>query len=232
MDILKANVSMSIKDISHRLGVSEMTVRRDCNELSKTGKLTKKNGVAYYISINSNLAAIKKMLGSTASTYVNEDDVIFVNSSTTAFQVIKALLNKKVTIITNNCNAASLVSNHNIATIVLSGGNISTNGITTGDIANHTFQSMRANVGIIGCAGISVDQGISTPKIEEATINKTIIRNSKKLIVVADHTKFNNFSNFTIGKISDIDILITDKIPDSKTLEMLKQSNTTVNYMN
>lgn len=233
LDILNKHESMSIEDLSHKLGVSEMTVRRDCNNLAKMGRVTQKLGVVRFVSpenaSNSDSRyRIKKSLGLEAAKNIKDDEIVFINSSSTAFFAVQALLNKNVSIITNNGNVAKLLSDHNIASVILSGGNVNNRDIMSGDIANQTFLSMRSDWSIIGCAGLSLEQGISTPWIEEANVNRNIIKNSRRLIVVADYSKFGSFSNFTIGQISDIDILITDTFVSGKTLDAFRKQGVQV----
>lgn len=70
-----------------------------------------------------------------------------------------------------------------------------------------------------GRLGLSLEYGISTPFMEEAKVNQAIIKHSRKLIVVADYSKFGQFSNFTIGHAEDIDLLITDSFTPSQAIE-------------
>lgn len=227
--------SLTIENLSQKLGVSEMTVRRDCNNLAQMGRITQKRGVVSFVSPESashsdSRERIKKSLGQAAAKLVqdHEGNIIFINSSSTAIYAVEPLLKKNVSIITNNGNATKYLTNHDMAKLILTGGNVNQNNVMSGDIANHSFLSMRSDWSIIGCAGISVDQGLSTPGIEEASINRNIIRNSRRLIVVADYSKFGSFSNFTIGKVSDIDVLITDTFVSGKTLDAFRKQGVKV----
>lgn len=223
LELLSINDAMSITDLSQNLGVSEMTIRRDCNNLAKMGYVTQRLGVIRYISSekNDNFDSryhLKQSLGTKAAEFIDNNEIVFINSSSTALFAVKTLLSKKISIITNNGNISKFLSDHTPASLILAGGNLNEHNIMSGDIANQTFLSMRSDWSIIGCAGLSIEHGITTPRIEEATVNRNIIQNSRNLIVVADYSKFENVSNFTIGQISDIDILITDTFTPEKIL--------------
>ncbi|WP_251545734.1 DeoR/GlpR family DNA-binding transcription regulator [Limosilactobacillus caecicola] len=233
LDVLNHVDSMTISELSDRLGVSEMTIRRDCNNLSQMGRITQKRGIVKFVSQETanhseSREKIKKGLGHEAAFHIHDGEIVFTNSSTTSMYAIAALIKKPVTIITNNGNAARYISDNDPARLILSGGNVNEHDIMSGDIANQTFLSMRADWSIIGCAGISLEQGISTPRIEEANVNRNIIKNSRRVIVVADYSKFGSFSNFTIGKVSDIDILITDPFVSGKTLDAFRKQGVKV----
>ena len=77
---------------------------------------------------------------------------------------------------------------------------------------------MRSNVTLVGCNGLNDQTGISTSQINEARINRKIIQNSGQVIVLADYTKLGKSSNFTVGSIDDVDILITDSFADPKLI--------------
>lgn len=233
LDVLNEAQSMSIEDLSKRLHVSEMTIRRDCNSLAKMGRLTQKRGIVSFVSPENashsdSRFRIKQSLGLEAAKEIQDNEIVFINSSSTSLYAVNALLNKKVTIVTNNGNVVKLLSDHNVANVVLTGGIVNSRDIMSGDIANQTFLSMRSDWSIIGCAGLSLEQGISTPWIEEANVNRNIIKNSRRVIVVADYSKFGSFSNFTVGKISDIDVLITDTFVSGKTLDAFRKAGVEV----
>ena len=70
--------------------------------------------------------------------------------------------------------------------------------------------------------------GITTSVFHESKINQKIIENSSTLIVVCDYRKIGHQANFTIGKIEDIDILITDSYADERILTALEKSGVQV----
>ena len=88
-----------------------------------------------------------------------------------------------------------------------------------GDIALNTISSMNADVCIIGCSGVSLDNGVTTKILNESTINEMMIRQTFKCkILVADHRKIGLTSKFKIADISVFDYLITDKFCSEKVI--------------
>ena len=83
---------------------------------------------------------------------------------------------------------------------------------------------MRSNVTLVGCNGLNDQTGISTSQINEARINRKIIQNSGQVIVFSRlHQTGGKSSNFTVGSIDDVDILITDSFADLSSLLNLKK---------
>ena len=62
-----------------------------------------------------------------------------------------------------------------------------------------------------GADGIDVNLGFSTPHLEEAALNRTMLKMAKKVILVMDSSKFKKRSLAVIGQINEVDILVTDK---------------------
>lgn len=221
IDLLNHTREISISELSKKMKVSEMTIRRDCDYLSKMGKISKKRGVISLVApeeipLSQPVSYIKQSLGKEAARYIHDGDIVFINSSSIAFDAIPHLLTKDIIIVTNNGYAGNFENTK--SKVILTGGEIHHKLIMSGDLTTKAFLSLRANYAIIGCAGISINQGISTPVMEEAEVNKTIIQQSQKVIVVADYSKFNKFSNFTIGTIKDIDLLITDTFVENSVI--------------
>ena len=233
INLLNHQKKISLDELSQKLNVSIMTVRRDCSNLANQGKILQEKGVISLVSpeevpFTDSVSYIKQRLGEEAATHVEKHNWVFINSSTTAFEAIPYLLKKDVNILTNNGYAGNLDMRASNSQIILSGGNVTRKMIMSGDLAVEPFLKIFADWAIIGCAGLSLERGISTPFMEEAKVNKAIIRQSRKLIVVADYSKFNQFSNFTIGQASDIDLLITDSFTPRDTVESFMKAGVQV----
>lgn len=224
IDLLNHQKKISLEELSQKLNVSIMTVRRDCSNLANQGKVLQVKGIISLVKpeevpFTDSVSYIKKRLGEEAAAHIEKHNWVFVNSSTTAFEAIPLLLKKDVNILTNNGYAGKIDMHSSNSQIILSGGNVSRKMIMSGDLAVDPFLKIYADWAIIGCAGLSLGQGISTPFMEEAKVNQAIIKHSHNLIVVADYSKFDKFSNFTIGQVDDIDLLITDSFTPKKTVE-------------
>lgn len=229
-DYLQVKKTATIAELSTHLGVSEMTVRRDCEVLAKMGQLKHPFGKISYIAQVSEksgpedpLDSLKEKLAKEASQHIADGQIIFINSSNTAVKTLNYLAQKKITILTNNLHALDYQRKAK-NTVVLSGGEVNFDkDVLIGDIAFASFDSMRSNISLIGCNGLQLQTGISTSKLNEAQINRKIIENSGQVIVLADYTKLGKTSNFTVGSIDAVDLLITDSFADPKLLKKFEQ---------
>jgi DeoR/GlpR family transcriptional regulator of sugar metabolism len=233
--LLKKDGPLTIQALSQVLSVSEMTIRRDCALLSEMGQIKQTHGKVEFDGDYENelqptdpVEHIKHCLAKEAANHVKEGNTLFINTSTSAAQTLNYLTNKRISLLTNNTSVINM-DHHPNSTIVLSGGEIRyPKAALSGDIAVESFSHVRSDVTIIGCSGLDLTTGISTSVIHEAKVNAKIIENSGKLIVVADYRKIGKSSNFTIGQISDIDVLITDFYSEPKLIESIEKQGVQV----
>lgn len=235
IEILKETNETTIADLSKQLDVSEMTIRRDCAILSSMGLIEQTFGKVAILpdttDTNNETTALCKIhnkLAQKVANFISNGQIIFINTSSTAIRTLKFLTNKNFIVLTNNLKALDYSYNPE-STLLLAGGEVrTTKKALVGDLAFNAFHTMRADVGIIGCTGLDLEMGISTSQIHEARINREIIKNSSKLILVADYRKIGNPSNFSVGKFGDIDLLITDPFANQGTLQLISKQGVEV----
>lgn len=226
--LLKMNTKVFVNDLAETCGVSPITIRRDLLHFEQLGVIDRFEGGASYVidslkeeSYEPQLTPQKEEIARVASEFVNENDLVYINSGSTAFLIINYLAGETVRIITNNGRAIEKSSDYR-AEIILSGGEIYNDKKSlVGDIAINTFQNDFANICFLGVGGIDVD-GVSSFAIQETIVNKTIIDYTDgPRIAVAEGNKVGHRSNFHTADLSFFSHLITDSSADEKVLEEL-----------
>ncbi|MDZ7838488.1 MAG: DeoR/GlpR family DNA-binding transcription regulator [Actinomycetota bacterium] len=173
----------------------------------------------------------KKKIGMAAAQMIEEGDVIIIESGTTGYHTALNIRgNKNLTIITNGCEVASILSKINPDyTIILSGGifNNETHSLI-GPIADNTFTNVNVDKAFIGITGLDIDKGITAVNQIEAATKKNIIKSANQVIALADHSKLGHISVNFVSDISSIDILITDHSANKSLIDQIKKSGITV----
>lgn len=235
IDLLKKEDTLLVKEISENLMVSEITIRRDLIALEKMGQIRRLHGKAQLVKetgtedFNEELELLKAALSKKAAEFVKEGNTLFINTSSTALSSLKNLEDKRLTIVTNNVKVANLDHNPN-STVILSGGEIRfPKEALVGDIAIDSFSKMSSDISIIGCSGLSVENGVTTSVLHESKINSLIIERTNGLvIVVADYRKIGFSSNFTSGGIKTINYLITDSFAPLEVIREIEKQGVQV----
>lgn len=227
LKFVQSKKETTVHDLANEFGVSEMTIRRDCDTLSAMGKINVTFGKISYVDQNNSEALQKQIslindrIAAAAADYIQEGQTVFINSSRTAIKIVK-YLHKRVNVITNNL----LVTQSNFDNrlfVILSGGEVASGFHSlTGDEAAEAFKRVRASISVIGCSGLDMKSGITTTHIREGQINRAIIDNCDRLVILANYTKLNKVANFTVGSLDDIDTLVTDEFADENIVKQLR----------
>ena len=222
---LEKHGQVSVNDLSESLGVSSVTIRNDLEQLEKKNMLLRARGGAMKISQNhvgldyplsdkqKKHLTEKKEIGKKAVELIEDGNTIILDSGSTTFEVAKNLGKfEELTVITNAINVANLLAEYKNINVIVPGGTLRKNSMSlVGILAEKGFQNYFCDQLFLGVDGFDTNYGISTPNIEEAHLNQIMIGMSKKVIVVADSSKFNHRGFAFIAPVTKIHTLITDK---------------------
>jgi len=165
----------------------------------------------------------KRRIGQETSKLVEEDEVIFLEASTTVLQLARNLKNRRnLTVVTNSLDIACELEENKGINLILTAGNLKrrTHALI-GPLAETTLSQMRLDKAFVGISALDISYGITMATMEEAKTRKDIAKASNKLIALCDHSKFGKQNFAYVGRLESIDILITDKgIPDEMRKEM------------
>ncbi|NTM34778.1 DeoR/GlpR transcriptional regulator [Enterococcus faecium] len=213
---------LTVNEIINQLDVSDMTVRRDLDELEKSGKLLRVHGGAQSISYtldqelsHTEKATLqiqeKKEIAATAASLIHEGETIFLGPGTTIELLATHLLNKKIRIITNNYPVFDILAQADGPEILLIGGDFRKNtGAFVGPITNDNLRRLKFTKAFISSNGVH-NEAISTYSTEEGEAQQIALNNSRKKYLLVDNKKFNRDDFYVFYNLHDFDLLITDR---------------------
>lgn len=243
LKILNENGTISISEITKDFKCSEETIRKDLVELEKLGKLVRIHGGAYIsdiydkgfpINIKKTLLKDEKIyMASIAIEDIKENMLITLDSSTTCIEIAKKILESKlkVTILTNSLEIANICSISNDINLFLAGGILKDN--TKSFIGHNVLDFINffvSDIAFISFPCIDVKFGVGDNTLEELKIRNTMLKRSKKGILVLDHTKLEENNATVFSEIENIEMLITDKKINKKWNEFFKKEGINVKF--
>lgn len=232
LSLLKERHSCRVSFLAETLCVSELTIRRDLEELEKEHLIERFHGGARFIHMpneqtwadkTQDYSSEKDLIGKAAAAMIPNNSTIFLGSGTTTLNIIKHIGNKRVTIVTNNALAPVHTNNEHI-TLILCGGEcrLKTKSLI-GPFTEQVINSIFFDMAFLGANGIDATNGVTTNIYQEAQLYETIANNcSSKIVLVATGHKLGKTNSFKILDSSSIETLITDSTADEKTLSALK----------
>lgn len=242
LELLQEHENMAVPEASEKLGVSEVTIRRDLTYFEKMGFIKRSYGkiqiltaqfphetqVKYKLHQNE---WEKEQIGRYTASLVNDRDTVFLNSGTTTLYVMKYLNDKKVKIITNNALAPTAIWSEKPELIMTGGECRIQSKSLVGMFAQNTISNVYADFCILGANGIT-DQGVTTSVYTETPINIEMVKHCNgKVIIVADGRKVGKSFDFFSVAANDIDLLITDSTADAEELRGIEQAGIAVHQV-
>lgn len=222
---------VSVEDLAARFNVTPQTIRRDLNELCETRALTRVHGGAIIASGVENLSyearkqvaqQHKRLIGEAAARLIPNNSSLFINLGTTTEEVAHALASHTgLLVITNNLNVAvELYRNPRIEVIVAGGTVRRSDGGIVGAASVDLVRQFRVDIAVVGTSAIDPDGTLLDFDIREVEVSRAIVGNARRTLLVADSSKFSRSAPVRIAHLSDIDILVTDRLPSPEFAEL------------
>ena len=203
------------------LNVTEDTIRKDLQEMSKDGKIKRFHGGAlkneeinmdFQKRITLHMES-KEILAEITIKELLNFRVIFLDSGTTNLAIARKLINNyKGTIITNSPPISIELSKDPDIKIILIGGELDNRTrVIRNAQAIDQINKLNIECTVLGISELSIEKGITYPNQDEAFLKTALINNSDLILGAVIKEKLNKYSTFYAGKADNIDILITDE---------------------
>ena len=204
-----------------------MTIRRDLEVLAREGLVEKVHGGAvppgtpssHEPGFEAKLVLEqpeKTAIARAAARMVTPGTAVALAAGTTTFARRSAVDVPGLTIVTNSLRVTNVFGgmrgglDGTADSVVLTGGVCTPSDALVGPIADLTIRSLHFDLLFLGCHGFDADAGLTTPNLAEAETNRTFIRVARRVVVLADHTKWGLVSLSSFARLSEVDVLITD----------------------
>lgn len=212
LDQLTQHGLVKSQELIKEMNCSESTLRRDLDALEEKGLLVRVHGGAkrlYEIEreipvtekTSKNIQE-KKAIAEYASSFVQDGDTIFLDAGTTTLYMIPFLKQKKIRIVTNAVQHAHLLADQENEVVLIGGVLKNTTKAVIGAVGCAQLSQYNFNKAFLGINGVDLEYGFTTPDPEEAAIKQQAIKNSAKVFILTDNSKFNTV---TFVKVEDID---------------------------
>jgi len=226
--------AVRVAELARDLAVSDMTVRRDLEVLDEHGLLEKVHGGATALS---GLASFepgftaksalqrseKAAIAAAAAERVKPGMAIGISAGTTTYALAAHVADVPgVTIVTNSIRVAEVLhrSGRRDQTVILTGGTRTPSEALVGPFAVSQLRSVHLDQVFMGVHGMDAKAGFTCPNLLEAETDRALIDAGRRLVVLADHTKWGVIGIASIGRLDQADVLISDPWlePDARSL--------------
>jgi DeoR family fructose operon transcriptional repressor len=228
LDAVQRERVVRVSDLAQQLGVSLMTVRRDIELLEEGGRLERIHGGAKlpgdvsthepgFELKSTQWTAEKRAIALEAAGLVHEGMAVGFSAGTTTWALAKELVKgPRITVVTNSVRIADLFHHASpgparfASTVILIGGERTPSDALVGPIATGALKQLHLDLLFLGVHGMDDDAGFTTPNLLEAETDRAFVAAARKVVVLADHTKWGLQGISTIAALHDADEVISD----------------------
>ena len=224
LELVRADGGARVSELIELLGVSDMTVRRDLEVLASRGLVARVHGGATEVAPRSTYEpgfTVKSGLQSeetaaiarAAAALVEPGSAVAISAGTTTFALARELLAvPDLTVVTNSVPVAQLFheAHRKDATLVLTGGVRTPSDALVGPVSVAALRTLHTDWLFLGVHGLDAHAGLTTPNLAEAETNRALVACARRLVVLADSTKWNVVGLSTIAALDEVDVLVTD----------------------
>jgi DeoR/GlpR family transcriptional regulator of sugar metabolism len=221
-DLIRQSGVIRVEELCRQLGVSPATVRRDLDELEKSGAIRRVHGGA--VSVESRLeeplfdnktsiaAKEKHRIAAAALELIGADETIYLDGGSTVLELARLLRERtNLTVVTNSLRAAIELSGRGPRLILIGGELRRLSQTVVGPLSRHVLESLHLDKAFMGTMGLSLAEGLTTTEPSEAFTKELVMSRAREVILLADSGKVGKVSFARSGRLENVHTFITDK---------------------
>lgn len=220
-DLFTKQEFVNYKDLANRFGASKSSIRRDLLELERHGILRRVHGGAISLKTRDDIMDFghlavscheeKMRIGKAAAALVENEQTVILAGGSTVAEVARNLSERSIQIVTNSIPVAQVFWDSKMAEVTLTGGYLYPRlGVQLGPICERMLHSVKADILIMGIRGIT-EAGISDSNSLIVESLRAMIRAVRKVVIVADHTKFGREALAPVAELKEIHHVVSDQ---------------------
>lgn len=222
LERVKQKRTVRTQELAALLKVTEETVRRDLDALSRQGLLRRTHGGAADVSImldelsqsdrETRQSDEKKVIAKLAAKHIKSNETIMLDASSTALELARHLPSgKSLRVVTYAHSVVEKLAIRSDIELVMLGGTYEAKGRRfRGMLTEMGIRALRIDRFFFSGGGYHATRGIGEPSPEEARLKATIIAHADWKCAIMDHTKLGRMTDHFFAKPADIDLFITD----------------------
>ncbi len=219
LELLAGEQKIEVTELSTRLGVSQVTIRKDLDDLEQKGIIQREHGYALLRNSDDLRARIayhyeaKMQIAKRACQLVHDSDTIMIESGSCCALLSEALAatHKDLTIITNSAFIASYIRGKSNFRIILLGGIYQQDSqVMVGPMVLQGAENFWVDLFFIGVDGWSIRAGFTNQDQMRAQAVRDMSRQAQQVVVLTESEKFSRHGTVPLNLKNGIDLVITD----------------------
>jgi len=231
--LLEADGFVDLPTLCRELDSSESTVRRDLTALQHAGILERVHGGAK--ALRSALARgddfagharrmreEKRRIAAATAGLIEDGQTLILDAGSTVAVVARELLERSLHVVTNSLPIADVLAEARGIDVTLTGGQLDPAfGVVLGPLCEQMLGSLAVDVAVMGIGGVT-ENGLSNSNPLVVGSERKMIEVARKVVIVADHTKFGRGSLVPLAPLDVVDVVVSDSGLDPAHRDQLR----------
>ena len=231
MDLLRSSRTSTVNDMASALGVTEATIRRTLQRLARDGRVirtyggaTLAHGVAAGLQEPDSALLHRIQVGEAASRLVEDGSTVALSSGTTVLEMARLLRHRRLTVITNALDVASvLLDADEVELVVLGGVVLPRVHSMRGHLTEDALRDLRADTVFMGASAIDLNTGFMTEQVREIAVDRALRNIAREAVILADSGKFDRVAPGFMFGFEQVGTVVTDDGIDPHMRKALEQ---------
>lgn len=226
-DLISERGAVRIDELAQDFGVSEMTIRRDLDELEALGLARRVRGGAIALGPepweqrHQHNARAKAKIADKLVPMVPASGTVAFDASTTIYRLAASVENARdLVVVTNGWDTFHSMKETPGVTASLTGGTEEPRtGSLVGPMAVRTAQSLLYDTFFSSAAALDPELGPSEAAVAESEVKRAFSHTSSRIVLAVDHSKLGTRAQARVFDFEQIDLLVTDLKPSDSRLD-------------
>ncbi|QJS08274.1 DeoR/GlpR transcriptional regulator [Streptomyces argyrophyllae] len=232
--------TLTVAELADLTGASDMTVRRDLDQLAAQGVLERFRGGARTLLLRGDeppfalrtheAVDAKRRIAAEVASLITDGETVLLDSGTTCLEVARLLRGRQITVMPLSLQAIGVLGDapEPTALLVPGGRPRAGEGALTGPLTLASLSALRFDTAVLGCCGLTSGDGMTAYDLDEAAVKKAVVTSARRVIAAADGSKLGRTAHAYVGPSSLVDILVTDATAPADEISALENNGTTL----
>lgn len=213
------NERVDVNELAGMFAVSQVTVRKDLDQLEKKGLIRRQHGYAVAIAPDNLLSRLafhydlKRRIAAAAADLVPNGSTVMIESGSCCALLADEIAKTKrgVTIITNSAFIADYVRTAQGASVILLGGDYQPEAqVTVGPLVEQCLLNFHVDQLFVGIDGYTIESGFTGRNHLRAAVVKAMAKQAEDVVVVTESLKFPRQGAVSLLAVDAVSQVVTD----------------------
>lgn len=236
---LRTTEHVTVSELARETGASEMTIRRDLDQLAERGVLRRVRGGAVSLLLRGEAMPFavreheavetKQRIAAEVNGLLSDGEAVVLDCGTTTLTIANTIAGRRLTVVPLDLHAANALSGAPEMRLLVPGGRTRPGALAfTGPLTEGSLASLRVDTAVLGVCGLSVEHGLTAHDLDEVPVKRAAIAAARRVVAVCDGAKFGRTGLGLVCPVTALDVVVTDRSAPEAAVARLRDAGVEV----